>query len=460
MRFNDAMNMSRSICLGRRLRALLVLIMLTAAAVTLQAGVAITNLYSFTGGNDGGNPEWALTQGSDGNLYGTTSIGGTNGFGTVFEISSTGMFSNLYSFTGGDDGGSPSSGLTQGAGGSLYGTTFGAIFKITSDGALTALAEITDGSRPTGGVVHDGDGNVYGTTVYGGNNKGTVYEVSPDGTMTNLYVFNGMTDGGYPYDALTLGRDGNFYGTTRGGLHSNPGTVFKISPTGALTTLHYFSGGSDGGNPYSALVQGSDGDFYGTTSAGGITTNGTIFKISPGGVFTNLYLFTGGTDGADPRAGLTLGVDGNFYGVSSAGGTNGYGTLFEVSPEGKFSSLYSFTGGDDGANPQAGLVLGSDGNLYGMTTQGGAGGNGVVFRLTVGSLSSILIPIDSAFGFNNGIFGFDVSGPAGSRLVIQVSSDLRSWTSMQTNQIGSGSVYFSDPQSSTNHQRFYRVVLP
>jgi uncharacterized repeat protein (TIGR03803 family) len=152
-----------------------------------------------------------------------------------------------------------------------------------------------------------------------------------------------------------------------------------------LTPLYSFTGGNDGGNPEAGLVQGSDGNFYGTTSSGGTNGAGTVFEISTNGVLTSLYAFTGGNDGRNPEAGLVQGSDGNFYGTTYNGGIYGVGTVFEISTNGVLTPLYSFTGGNDGGNPEAGLVQGSDGNFYGTTYSrgGGEGEAGTVFRLTV-----------------------------------------------------------------------------
>ena len=275
-------------------------------------------------------------QGSDGNFYGTTYDGGTNGCGTVFKISTNGALTSLYSFTGGNDGANPQAGLVQGS-----------------------------------------DGNFYGTTPDGGtNDAGTVFKISTNGALTSLYSFTGGNDGANPYAGLVQGSDGNFYGTTSRRRHERRhGTVFKISTNGALTTLYSFTGGNDGANPYAGLVQGSDGNFYGTTAwTAARTTAGTVFKISTNGALTSLYSFTGGNDGANPQAGLVQGSDGNFYGTTSTAARHefdGYGTVFKISTNGALTSLYSFTGGNDGANPHAGLVQGSDGNFYGTTSGGG-----------------------------------------------------------------------------------------
>src|ERR1035441_1873745 len=163
----------------------------------------------------------------------------------------------------------------------------------------------------------------------------------------------------------------------------SPGTVFKISTNGALTNLYSFTGGNDGANPYAVLVQGSDGSFYGTTMLGGTNGYGTVFQISSNGTLTTLYSFTGGNDGGNPAVGLVQGSDGSFYGTTEYGGTNNAGTVFKISTNGALTTLYSFTGQNDGAEPLAGLVQGSDGSFYGTTWMGGLGGAGTVFRLTV-----------------------------------------------------------------------------
>jgi uncharacterized repeat protein (TIGR03803 family) len=202
-------------------------------------------------------------------------------------------------------------------------------------------------------------------------------------SLTTLYSFAGSDDGGYPVAGLVQGSDGNFYGPTSAGGGHNLGTVFKITPSGTLTTLYSFAG-SDGEFPFAGLVQGSDGNFYGTTEQGGANDQGTVFKITPSGTLTTLYSFAG-SDGAEPFAGLVQGSDGNFYGTTQLGGlgpcTGGCGTVFKITPSGALTTLYSFAG-SDGANPDAGLVQGSDGNFYGTTHQGGANNVGTVFRLS------------------------------------------------------------------------------
>ena len=206
-----------------------------------------------------------------------------------------------------------------------------------------------------------------------------MFKISISGTLTSLYSFTGANDGADP-NGLVEGSDGNFYGTTSsGGTNGGFGTVFKISTKGALTSLYSFAGGNGGAAPVARLVQGTDGNFYGATSSGGegpgFIGYGTVFKINTNGALTSLYSFGTVTnanglplDGADPTAGLVQGTDGNFYGTTIGGGTDGYGYVFRISTNGGLISLYSFTGTNDGENPNSGLVLGSDGSFYGTTT--------------------------------------------------------------------------------------------
>jgi uncharacterized repeat protein (TIGR03803 family) len=449
--------------LGRKPVLALFMRMLWAAVLLLSAlgasaGVVMTTLYTFTNVNDGRWPDSPLVQGSDGCFYGTTAAGGTypfgDGCGTIFKISTNGAFTSFYSFgsvmdTNGHalDGAGPDGGLVQGSDGNFYGTTYsggtndyggeiglGNVFGITPDGALTSLysfgtvtnanGDPLDGAEPIAGMVEGSDGNFYGTTSWGGTNLnyGTVFKITPDGALTTLYSFGTVTnsdgialDGEYPRAALVQGSDGNFYGTTYYGGTYGGGTVFKITRNGELTSLHSFTSTNDGAAPNGPLVEGIDGNFYGTTSTGGSNGfgYGTVFKISTNGAFTSLYTFTDaftdGSDGGDPQGSLVLGSDGNFYGTTGTGGFNdtGYGTVFKISPDGAFTSLYTFTNGNDGAYPDAGLVQGSDGNFYGTTYgefAGGEGANfGTVFRLTV--MNSTPLTITSGLTVNPVTYG-------------------------------------------------------
>ena len=190
----------------------------------------------------------------------------------------------------------------------------------------------SDGSQPVAGLVQGSDSNFYGTTSSGGSNEeGVVFRITPTGTYTNLYVFSGHADGGFPEAGLVQGFDGNFYGTTLEGGTNGFGVVFQITTAGTLTTLWQFSNGADGSFPEAGLVQGSDSNFYGTTSAGTIKDDGTVFKITSAGTLTTLWQFSGGGDGGEPAAGLIQASDGNFYGTTSIGGTNSSsGTVFKI----------------------------------------------------------------------------------------------------------------------------------
>jgi uncharacterized repeat protein (TIGR03803 family) len=323
-----------------------VLLLVSVAAVRLPAQT-LQSLFSFNGTN-GAYPN-ALTLGSDGNFYGTANGGGfTNstyagGMGTVFKVTINGTLTTLVSFNG-TNGAEPNV-LTLGSDGNFYGTTYeggtnggyGTVFMVTTNGTLTTLVSFsyynTNGAYPETALTLGNDGNFYGTTA-GGNSSvyGTVFQVTTNGTLTTLVYFNN-TNGAYPY-ALTLGNDGNFYGTTEEGGSSNYGTVFMVTTNGVLTTLVSFDYYTNGALPDAALTLGPDGNFYGTTEIGGSSSFGTVFMVTTNGTLTTLVYFNN-TNGAYPYA-LTLGSDGNFYGTTVGGGNisrnNGYGcgTVFRL----------------------------------------------------------------------------------------------------------------------------------
>jgi uncharacterized repeat protein (TIGR03803 family) len=272
------------------------------------------------------------------------------------------------------------------------------------DSVLHAFTGVPDGSNPVTGLIQGTDGNFYGTTSAGGtHNDGTVFVVTPGGTETVLYSFAGGSDGANPQAGLILGSDGNFYGTTASGGTDNLGTVFKITSGGAETVLHSFTAhATDGASPFGGLIEFS-GNFYGTTAFGGTTNNGTVFRITPGGAETVLYSFPSAGDGRVPAGNLILGSDGNFYGItvfgglSGAGGANGDGTVFKITPTGMEAVVYSFgSSSSDGVTPQVGLILGSDGNFYGTTPVGGTNGDGTVFKITPSGTETVLYSFGSS----------------------------------------------------------------
>jgi uncharacterized repeat protein (TIGR03803 family) len=375
-------------------------VVLVTAAVTLPAQTFKT-LDSFD--NTDGEYPWAtLLQASDGNFYGTTQNGGntacSSGCGTIFKITPNGKLT-MFSFDG-TNGAEPFAGLVQAANGDFYGVTLtggtgnvGTVFKITMSGKLTTLFNFngTDGNGPTGTLIQASDGNFYGTTQSGGSlDQGTVFKMTPSGTLTTLHSFNGGSDGVATVAGVIQATDGNLYGTTWGDAYQNlnEGTVFKITLSGTLTTVHSFQT-TDGANPQSGLVQATDGDLYGTTEEGGTYNYGTVFKIAPGGTLTTLHSFSGGTDGDTPVSTLIQATDGNFYGTASYDGAYpNFGTVFAISPSGTLVTLHNFDS-TDGSYPYAGLVQATSGLFYGATFAGGSStacpfGCGTVFGLSVG----------------------------------------------------------------------------
>jgi uncharacterized repeat protein (TIGR03803 family) len=384
---------------GRRVYAVFALCATTAIALPAQT---FTTLFSFDG-TDGAYPQdsvgvGGLVQGTSGDLYGTTAGGGAYGYGTVFEISTGGKLTTLYSFcsspqTSCPDGSAPYGTLVQATNGDFYGTTAeggvaggpdgtgGTVFRITADGKLTTLydfcsqANCTDGSYPNG-LVQATNGDLYGTTNQSGAyGAGTVFKITPAGALTTLYTFcsqTNCTDGATPFGNLVQAANGDFYGTTFGGGVDDGGTIFKITPAGTLTTLVT----AVGGYPSGTLLQATNGDLYGTTS------RGTIFKMTPGGTLTTL-----GTVCCYSYAGLVQATNVNFYGTTYAGGAYGGGSIFEITPAGTLATLYNFcfqTNCTDGDWPLAGLMQDTNGSLYGTTFEGGAYGLGTVFSLSVG----------------------------------------------------------------------------
>ena len=249
-----------------------------------------------------------------------------------------------------------------------------------------------DGGSPYAGLLTGANGELYGTTEAGGtNNAGTIYEITTSGSLTTLYTFSGGSDGGNPYAGLVTGTDGNYYGTTAKGGTGSAGTVFQLTSSGSFSSLYSFTGGNDGGTPYGGLVAGTNGLLYGTTAGGGVSGTGTVFSITTSGSLTTLYSFTGGADGGNPDSGLVTGSSGNFYGTTSVSGS-GQGTVYQLTLSGSvgtLTTLHTFSGGGDGGDPAPALAAGTNGDFYGVTETGGSG-HGTIFQITAsGSLTTL-----------------------------------------------------------------------
>ena len=355
----------------------------------------------------------------------------------------------------------------------------GNLFRISPSGSYSNLHYFSgltnDGGSPNGALIQSSDGNFYGTAFGGGTHgAGVVFRISPGGSYTNLYSFGSIpADGSGPRGGLVQGSDGNFYGTTVSGGSNNFGTVFRLSPAGDYAVLHRFAGGffygnDDGHAPYGPLALGPDGNLYGTASLGG-TNNcscGVVYRITPAGSYTTLYSFHDYPDGANPEAGLVLGSDGNFYGTTYAGGTNNvyaYGTVFRISPGGAYASLYSFGPSTNrGSYPQSGLVQGSDGNFYGTTYESGTGQRGTVFKL----FANLASPANQMNGVT--VAGADVvitlASVAGETYQLQYATELTSgnWYDVPgvavTNSIG-GPLTVTNFGGALSPSRYYRLAI-
>jgi len=507
----------------RILLAIFTLTLAVAGAISAQTpgGVLFKTLVSFTytngpyyGGGTGGPRSSGMVKANDGNFYGATYYGGPfgaviGGFGTIFKMTPDGTFTTIYCFgtvtnSGGDplDGQWPVCNLIQGNNGLLYGTTEyvgasgpGAIFSITTNGVLNSMPfpenwpDAPLGASPNAGMVQGSDGNFYGTTSEGtnlsntdtsGDDGGTVFEITSEGAFINLHSFNGVPTNTYffnyyypggqmPHGELVEGDDGNFYGTTeQGGDLYSYGTIFRIARDGTFTNLVSFNS-TNGALPEAGLCKGSDGSFYGTTSQGGTNGNGgdgTIFKITTNGVFTTLYEFGASSeDGNGPAAALIQGSDGNFYGTTKWNNNSNtpWGTVFKVTTNGVLTTLYSFSatvGGigpiganADGAFAEAKLVQGSNGDLYGETCYGGAYGYGTIFRITIP-------PAFQSVTQSNGMFNFVWSIMPGQKYQLQSNTTLNgtNWLNLGSSAIAS-SATVSGSDSTTNSQCFYRIML-
>ncbi|HLX95403.1 MAG TPA: choice-of-anchor tandem repeat GloVer-containing protein [Verrucomicrobiae bacterium] len=392
-------------------------------------GSFFTNFYNFSGGSNGAAPAGALVLGTDGNYYGTTYSGGMSNWGTIFQISTNGAFNQLGLLSG-TNGAHPNVALVQAADGSFYGTTK--------------------------------YGGPYPNTTSGGTGYGVIFRITTNGAISTPVLLAG-TNGAYA-TALARGSDGNFYGTTAWGGNTSlvpwgVGTIFKLSPDGTFTNLYKFTGGNDGGFAYANLVQGSDGNFYGAAFSGGAHSGGSLFRITPDGTFTNLYSFTDGSDGGSPYSALVQGSDGNFYGTTYSYGSRGVGTIFQMTTNGNVTPLISFTGTSGsylGANEQGSLVQGPDGNFYGTTPNGGIYNDGTVFRLSLP-----LPPVFKSAVNNTGMVTLVWSSVASQSYQLQYTTNLALpvWTNVGGSVPATNGTMTASDSPGTDPQRFYRVML-
>ncbi len=388
---------------------------LTASPLLITAGVyagSTTNTASVVGNltilqSFSGAGTLGIIRGSDGNFYGIKDTL------VMFKLTPQGTFTTVYQFTGGTNGYLAQMPV-QGSDSNFYGACelggrsnvsvcsdyvvgYGTVYKVTPDGQMTRIHDFAgppEGSYPSAPLILASDGYFYGVTWVGGSNNcldssccdngfggyGTVFRVTPSGMLTTLHIFSGGSDGANPRAGLVQGSDGFLYGTTSAG-NGNAGTVFKISSDGSVfSNLYQFSNSTNGTTPLAALIQDGNGYLYGTTYGGGTNGLGTVFKISTNGAYAMLHSFVGGLEGAYPGAPVVQGSNGNFYGTTASGGL-GHGTIFRITAQGTLTTLYQFSGGADGSQPDyGGLLQGSDGYLYGTAFSGGSGGGGIVFR--------------------------------------------------------------------------------
>jgi uncharacterized repeat protein (TIGR03803 family) len=297
--------------------------------------------------------------------------------------------------------------LVEGPDGNFYGTTThggplgsGSIFRVTPSGTLTNL--ISEQANPAAGLVIGNDGLLYGMTGAGGPfGWGSFFKMTTGAVLTNFAVLDG-TNGGNPQFSLVLGGDGNFYGTSAEGGTNSAGAVFRVTPSGVVTALTSFAFDTNGAAPSGSLTLGPDGELYGTTSSGGAIGAGTIFKITTRGALTTLHSFQN-TEGFVHQAALTVGPDGNIYGTSRDGGSADMGSVFRITTNGAFATVASFMG-TNGTIPMSQLTVGRDGQLYGTTQLGGSANLGTVFKVsTNGTLTTVV-------SFTNNANALPVSG--------------------------------------------------
>jgi uncharacterized repeat protein (TIGR03803 family) len=367
-------------------RALIACVTLSSASIAQT----VADLHSFTSTGNSQYPYLVTpAQGRNGDLYGTTT--GLN-YGSIFRLQTTGAEADLFAFDD-TDGYGPSAGVTLGTDGNFYGTTlvggsagYGVLFKITPSGTYTVLHDFlgeSDGLYPRAAPIEASNGNLYGTTQTGADFLGaTVYEYTPAGAFNTIYQFENTSD--YNVTApLVQGPDGNLYGTTYNGGANGCGSIFKLTTSGALLMQYSFDCAQGGANPAGPLLLASDGNYYGTTYGGSGDVAGGVFRMSPAGSVKVLHTFTAsGSEGQNPDGGLVQATDGNLYGSTKFGGSDDYGTLYQITTSGAYTQLYSFVA-QTGEYPTGSLLQHTNGLLYGTAYEGGAYGYGAVYSLNM-----------------------------------------------------------------------------
>lgn len=438
------------------------------------AGSAKVNtLTSFTGstgtGPNGAKPYAGVVTDSNGILYGTTYQGGTNGFplgyGTVFKAQPGGT-ATIWSFNS-SNGAQPYAALAWGGDGNLYGTTLvggvnnlGTLFRITTNGSLTTLLSFAgaNGAKPYAKLKLGTDGAFYGTTHQGGaSNLGTIFKVTTNGGFTSLFSFGG-TNGSRPYAEVTFGTDGHLYGVTLTGGASNLGTIFRLTTNGLFASLLSFVG-TNGATPYGGLSLDPSGVFYGTTDIGGASNGGTIFQVTTNGDLTTLHSFDGDNGGANPRSTLLRGLDGTYYGTTILGGgvpNVPRGTVFQCSTNGAFAVLTSFGYDTNGASPYGSLTQDAAGNLYGTTFDQGVGLKGTVFRL---------VPCAAELQATTSAAGFEIRWDAWLGKLYQVQYKTNATQSFWIDLTGpisatNGAMIVRDPINGAGRLYRLRQIIP
>jgi uncharacterized repeat protein (TIGR03803 family) len=459
---------------GRRTITLL-FVAISAITYGVYGDVTLTTLVSFNGTN-GANPRAALVQDSDGYFYGTAYSGGQafsgqtgTGYGTVFKMAPNGSLSVLLT-----NASNPTTPLLANPDGTFYfsargGARYGAIVQVATNGAHSLLHSFADGSDGhfPNAVIWGTDGNLYGTTfgAFQSGDYGSLFSMTTNGTLTTLFTFGGAR-GYFPAAGLLEGADGFFYGTTQGyAAQGDYGGIFKADTNGNFTNMVTSPGYSPFANPESALIQGTDGGLYGTTSEGGdLTQNygygaGTIFRITTDGTLSIQASFIGMAPAysityrsSDP---LVQGSDGNFYGATYSGGASNLGTVFQMTPAGVLTTLHSFTGGGDGSNPVGGLMQSTlDGNFYGTTMSGGTNKLGTVFRLSPPlAFQSVTL--------TGSVLTLTWGSVIGRTYQIQTSVDVTpgGWSNIGSSITCTNSGLTSVDVNATDPARFYRVAL-